>query len=147
MEDYILIPCEQCGAINRVRAEKLAAGPHCSRCKSPLPVDRPVQVSDAVFDQVIGGNNLPVLVDFYATWCGPCKSMAPALDQLAAAHQGRALVAKLDTDRNQAISARYGIRGVPTIILFQGGREVTRQVGSVPAAALESMLASYERRS
>jgi thioredoxin 2 len=146
MKDYILIPCDQCGAVNRVLAVKLEANPHCSRCKAPLATGHPVHLTDAQFDQVIGGASLPVLVDFYATWCGPCKSMAPALDQLAARHQGRALVAKVDTDRNPGTAGRFGIRGVPTLILFQGGREVKRQVGAVPADVLESMLAAVEGR-
>ena len=147
MDDYIYIPSEECGAVNRVLTAKLAAGPHCAKCKSPLAVDRPVHLSDAQFEQVVNGTSLPVLVDFYATWCGPCKSMAPVIDQLAARHQGRALVAKLDTDQNPETASRFGIRGVPTLILFQGGREVTRKVGAVPASGLESMLDSYERRS
>lgn len=145
MEDYIFIPCESCGAVNRVRAEKVSAGPHCARCKAPLDPGRPVHVTDAQFDQVVSGSDLPVLVDFYAEWCGPCKSMAPTLEQLAARHAGRALVAKLDTDQNPATAARFGIRGVPTLIVFKGGREVGRQVGAVPAAALESLLAAAGR--
>lgn len=146
MNGHILIPCEHCRTVNRVLAEKLEAGPHCAKCKSALATDRAVHVSDEQFDQVINGTDLPVLVDFYATWCGPCKSMAPVLDQIAGRHRGRALVAKIDTDQNPGTAGRFGIRGVPTLILFSGGREVGRQVGAVPAAALENMLAAAERR-
>ncbi|MDP3775032.1 MAG: thioredoxin [Gemmatimonadales bacterium] len=103
-------------------------------------LDRPYPVTDEEFDRVIGEAEVPVVVDFYADWCGPCKIMAPIFDEIAAAYSGRLLVAKLDTDRNQRTSERFGIRGIPTLIVFTGGREVARQVGAVPKATLVSLL-------
>jgi thioredoxin 2 len=141
MNNHIYLPCASCGAMNRVRIEKAGSGPRCARCKAPLETGRPVPISDELFDQVVLKSGLPVLVDFYATWCGPCKSLAPVLERIAAAKAGSVLVAKLDTDRSPAISSRFGIQGVPTLILFRDGREVGRQVGAVPAEAIESMLA------
>jgi thioredoxin len=101
-----------------------------------------VKITDAAFEHVIRDAEVPVVVDFYADWCGPCKVMAPIFDEFAAEHQGRVLVAKLDTDANPATPRRLGIGGIPTLIVFKGGREAARQVGAVPKAALTALLAS-----
>ena len=92
------------------------------------------------FNELISSPGMPVLVDFYADWCGPCKVMAPFVDQLASRHQGQALVAKLDTDAAQRVAGSFQIRGIPTVIVFSGGREVARQTGAVPLAGLEQLL-------
>ena len=102
----------------------------------------PIHVDDAALTELLRTSTVPVLLDFYADWCGPCRLMAPVLDQIARAHAGEVVVAKLDTDANPETAERYGIRGIPTMILFRGGREVRRQVGAVPAAAVERMLAA-----
>ena len=102
----------------------------------------PVHLDDAALSELLRTSTVPVLVDFYADWCGPCRLMAPVLDQIARAHAGDVLVVKLDTDRNPATAERFGIRGIPTMILFRDGRELRRQVGAVPAAAVERMLAA-----
>ena len=98
------------------------------------------QFEESTFDQDVLQSASPVLVDFYADWCGPCKVIAPAIDELAAQYQGKALVAKLDTDRAPAISNRLGIRGIPTAIVFNRGAEVARQTGTVPKQVLEGLL-------
>jgi thioredoxin 2 len=114
--------------------------PRCGQCGRPILLDRPVPLSDATFDAVIGGATVPVMVDFYADWCGPCKVMAPILDQVAAERRGQVLVTKLDTDRNQPTMMRFGVRGIPTLIVFSGGKEVGREVGVVPRQRLEALL-------
>src|SRR5574338_299862 len=101
--------------------------PNCGSCGRPLLLDRPLHVTDETFQQVLQGTDIPVLVDFYADWCGPCKMMAPILDELAHDRLGEVLVLKLDTDHNPATPNGFGIRGIPTMILFRQGRETARQ--------------------
>ena len=134
------IPCASCGKLNRVRTSRIADRPKCGECSRPLLLDRPINLTDANFDKIIGGTEVPVIVDFWAEWCGPCKAMAPVLDDFARARAGSVLVAKLDTDRNQQTSMRFGIRGIPTLIVFRDGKESTRQVGAVPRARLEQLV-------
>ena len=136
----VVVRCPFCTTLNRVRLARAADRPTCGECARPLLLDRPVAVTDADIDRVIAGSEAPVVIDFHADWCGPCKIMAPILDDIARNRLGRLLVAKLDTDRNPAASARFGIRGIPTLIVFHGGREVARQVGLVPRAKLEEIL-------
>jgi thioredoxin len=103
-------------------------------------LDRPVKVTADEFDRVIADSDVPVLVDFYADWCGPCKVMAPILDELARERLGHLLVAKLDTDANPDVSRRFGIRGIPTLILFRDGDETGREVGAVPRSSIEALI-------
>ena len=102
-------------------------------------IDRPIPLNDETFARTIAESEVPVLVDFYADWCGPCKVMAPSVDQLAAENQGRLLVAKLDTDRSPHTAQSFNIRGIPTTILFRDGKEVNRLTGAVPLKALQQM--------
>lgn len=134
------VACPFCFTLNRVNLGRLRDRPKCHECGRPLLLDRPVQVSDEHFDKVIAGSDVPVLVDFYADWCGPCKIMAPLLDEIASARMGDVLVAKLDTDRNQATAAKFGIRGIPTLIAFAGGKEVGREVGAVPRERIAALV-------
>jgi len=134
------VPCLFCSRLNRVDLDRLAAGPRCGSCKRPLLLDRPVPVKAENFDAVLEGTEVPVLVDFYADWCGPCKAIAPMVDDLAQARSGSLLVLKLDTDRFPGISERYGIRGIPTLIAFRGGKESGRVVGLVQRAELEKLV-------
>ena len=137
----LTIPCPSCGQWNRIRADRATDGPKCGSCGHPIVLDRPVQLDDSSFDRVIAESDIPILVDFYADWCGPCKMMAPSVETLARETAGRALVAKLDTDQAQRSAGRFQIRGIPTSIVFIGGREVKRQTGAVPLATLREMLA------
>ncbi len=134
------IRCPFCQSWNRIDLSRAADRPRCGKCSKPLLLDRPLKLDDETFARTIEQADVPVLVDFYADWCGPCKVMAPVVDQLAAAHQGELLVAKLDTDRSQATAQKFSIRGIPTVILFRDGKEVRRQSGALPLAALEALL-------
>ncbi len=134
------VACPFCSTLNRVDLTKVDNRPKCGNCGRPILLDRPIAVSDADFDQVTVGTTVPVVVDFYADWCGPCKIMAPLLDDVANRRAGEMLVLKLDTDQNPATGQRFGIRGIPTLIAFRGGKEVSRRVGAVPAAELENFL-------
>ena len=132
--------CQFCLSWNRVDVSRAADRPKCGKCARPMLLDRPIRLDDETFERTIGGSTVPVLVDFYADWCGPCKAMAPAVDALAAKVQGRALVAKLDTDRSPATAQRFDIRAIPTVIVFEGGREARRQAGAVPLPMLEQLM-------
>ena len=138
----IVVMCVFCGTVNRVDLNRLSEGPRCGNCGRPMRLDRPLPVTDAVFEKLIKGSSVPVLVDFYADWCGPCKVMAPVLDEFARQRTGEVLVLKLDTEANPATPARFGIRGIPTLIVFEQGQEVKRQVGAVQAADLEKLVPS-----
>jgi thioredoxin 2 len=138
----VVVRCVFCDAVNRVDLARLSAGPKCGSCGRPIRLDRPLPVTDADFERVIGGSSVPVVVDFHADWCGPCKMMAPVLDDFARQHTGEALVLKLDTEANRATPARFGIRGIPTLIVFEQGREVRRHVGVAQLAELGRLLAA-----
>jgi thioredoxin 2 len=137
---HVTIRCQFCQTWNRVDAGRTRDRPQCGTCKRPLLLDRPVPLGDDTFRRTIEASEVPVLVDFYADWCGPCKMMAPAVDAVAAAHQGRALVAKLNTDQAPQTATEFQIRGVPTVIVFDRGREVARETGAVPQRVLETLL-------
>lgn len=134
-----IVQCPFCSAANRVDLARLASGPKCAKCGKPLRLDRPLKVTDQDFDRTITGSSVPVLVDFYADWCGPCKAMAPILDEFAVKRAGEALVIKLDTDANPATAARFGIRGIPTLIVFEAGKEKGRHTGLADMQVLERL--------
>ncbi|MCB1706956.1 MAG: thioredoxin TrxC [Halioglobus sp.] len=126
--------CPRCGAVNRVPADKLAAVPRCGSCHEPLFTAEPVALTDSTFDRHVTRNDIPVLVDFWAEGCGPCKMMAPAFRQAAATLEPQVRLAKVDTEAAPGVAGRYQIRSIPTLILFRGGREVARQPGAMSAA-------------
>jgi thioredoxin 2 len=140
MVESRLVRCANCGTSNRVPLDRLAAGqqPVCGRCKTPLAVGtageggRPVTVTDATFAAEVERSPMPVLVDAWAPWCGPCRTIAPVVDQLAAELAGRARVAKLNVDENPATASRLNVRSIPMLLVFKGGREVDRIVGVQP---------------
>ena len=135
------VSCPFCQTLNRVDLARVQDRPKCGECGRPILLDRPIRVGDQDLERVVKDSDVPVLVDFYADWCGPCKMMAPLLDDLARERAGEVLVAKLDTDRNPTMAVRYAIRGIPTLIAFQGGREVAREVGALPKPRLEALVA------
>jgi thioredoxin 2 len=133
--DVRLIRCPACGATNRVPTEKLGHGlePVCGRCKTPLAVDtKPITVTDGTFAADVERSPLPVLLDMWATWCGPCKILAPVIEELAVDLAGRVRVGKLDVDENPATAARFGVRSIPTLLVLRDGRELDRIVGVQP---------------
>ena len=134
------VSCPFCETLNRVNLGRVEDRPKCGKCGRPILLDRPLPVGDRDLERLVRDSEVPVLVDFYADWCGPCKMMAPVLDELARERAGQVLVAKLDTDRNPTMAARFSIRGVPTLIAFQGGREVAREVGAVPKPRLAALI-------
>ena len=134
------VPCANCGRLNRVDLARAADRPKCGACGRPIPLDRPVRLTDAEFDRVVADSAVPVLVDFYADWCGPCKMMAPVLEQAAREHAGAALVAKVDTDANPMLSRKFRIASIPTLIAFRGGAEVARELGAVPRTRLNALI-------
>jgi thioredoxin 2 len=150
MSDVTTIRCLNCGAMNRVPRAKLEQGlaPKCGRCKQLLstPAAAPLVVTDATFAAAVERSPLPVLVDAWAAWCGPCRMLAPTVDELAAELEGQVRVAKLDVDANPATASRFDIRSIPTLLVFAGGREVDRIVGVQPKQAIRARLERFIAR-
>ena len=136
----VILPCVFCGRLNRVDLARLDDGPRCGECTRPILLDRPVKVSTAAFDETIRSSSVPVLVDFYADWCGPCRMLGPVVDELARMHAGNVLVLKVDTDRDGELATRFEVRGIPTIVAFRNGVESGRHVGMARRGELEALL-------
>ena len=136
----VTVACPFCGRLNRVDLARAGDRPKCGECTRPILLDRPIALSDADFDRVIADAQVPVLVDFYADWCGPCKMVAPIMDELARSRLGTVLVAKLDTDRNQQTAQRFQIASIPTVMVFKDGAPVAAQIGALPRAGYEALI-------
>jgi thioredoxin 2 len=144
MNTTIELRCAACGRVNRLRYERLRPGvsARCGACKTPLPPPSEPITADAAADlgELVRTSGLPVLVDFWAPWCGPCKMVAPEIAKVAAANAGKFLVAKVNTDVDPAVGATYRIQSIPTMVVFRDGREVARTAGARPAPAIETFV-------
>jgi thioredoxin 2 len=145
MSDTLLIHCDKCGATNRVprdKAEQLGE-PVCGRCKSRLSLaSKPVIVTDSTFAHEVEHSPIPVLVDIWADWCGPCRMIAPSIEQLSAEMSGRVRFAKVNIDENPGIATRFGVRSIPTMLVMKAGKEVDRIVGAQPKTEIKRRLES-----
>lgn len=140
-----IIPCAVCGTRNRVRLDRLEEGPRCGRCGHPITVGHagggsPVEVTDSTFQSEVLQSPGPVLVDFWAPWCGPCRAVAPVLESLASRYAGKLKIAKVNTDDNPLVAGRLGIQSIPTLVLYRDGAVVDRATGALPGSQMEAWL-------
>jgi thioredoxin 2 len=133
MNNETILRCRNCGTKNRIKLDKLSSFPICGRCKGQIEVpSSPVNIGEKDLNREVLRETLPTAVDFWAPWCGPCRMMGPILDDIARSYTGRIKVVKINSDENPGISTKYGIQGIPTLILFRDGKEVDRLVGAAP---------------
>jgi thioredoxin 2 len=131
MSEPLHLVCPHCHAVNRLPASRLGQGPNCGQCHQSLFTGQPVELTSATFGKHLSRNDIPVLMDFWAPWCGPCKMMAPQFARAAGLLEPKVRLAKINTEAEQMLGAQYGIRSIPTLALFKGGREIARQAGAM----------------
>lgn len=145
MNETLHIVCPHCHITNRVPTQRLDDGAKCGKCKQVLFEKHPIELSSAGFEQHLRHNDIPLVVDFWAPWCGPCRQMAPVFEQAAAQLEPRFRLAKVNTDAEPSLSLRFNIRSIPTLMLFKGGREVARQAGANNLNALVNWIRANDR--
>jgi len=143
MSDNLHVVCPHCDAVNRLPAQRLGERPTCGQCRLALFTGQPLELTARNFDRHIGRGDLPVVVDFWAPWCGPCRSMAPAFARAAGELEPEVRLAKVDTESQQQLAARFNIRSIPTLTMFRSGREIARQSGAVDAATLRRWIRAH----
>lgn len=142
MSDSYHIVCPHCSSVNRIAIQRLSDNPICGQCKQALFLHHPVELTASTFPQHIKRNDIPIVVDFWAPWCGPCKTMAPSFAQAAAQLEPHVRLAKVNTEEEQALAGQYNIRSIPTLALFQNGKEIARQAGAMSTADIVSWVRS-----
>lgn len=142
MSDSYHIVCPHCSSINRIPIQRLTDNPICGQCKQALFMHHPVELTASTFPQHVSRNDIPIVVDFWAPWCGPCKTMAPAFSQAAAQLEPQIRLAKVNTEEEQTLAGQYNIRSIPTLALFQNGKEIARQAGAMGTADIVSWVRS-----
>ena len=143
MSDAIQIVCAACGAVNRIPADRPADQAKCGRCGGKLFPGAPVELNDAIFPKFVSRTSVPMVVDFWAEWCGPCKMMAPEFAKAAKELEPQAKLVKVDTERNQMTAAQFGIRSIPTLMIFRDGKVVAQKAGAMPASAIVEWVKAY----
>ncbi len=140
MTQAVHIVCPRCDAVNRVPPERIAEDAKCGKCRAPLFAGAPLALDEGRFAKHLGRSDLPLVVDFWAPWCAPCRAMAPAFEAVARRIEPKARLIKVNTEEAQGLATRLGIRSIPTLVVFRGGREVARTSGAMDAAALENWI-------
>ena len=143
-DNSLILACSECGTKNRIPLSRIKESSKCGKCGALLSTDiisQPLDVVDNTFDKIVLGSQLPVLVDCWAPWCGPCKAVGPILDELAVKYQGKLIIAKVNVDENQGIGTRYSISSIPTMLLVKNGKIIDQVVGALPKEELEKQIA------